>query len=79
MKINVEIECTPEEARRAAGLPDFTPVHERYVAMLIETMEKGASPEILETMLRGWSPMGEAGMRMWQDLLRNMSGNARDS
>ncbi|MFS9605789.1 DUF6489 family protein, partial [Klebsiella pneumoniae] len=25
VKVNVEIDCTPEEARRAMGLPDLTP------------------------------------------------------
>ena len=71
MKINVEIDCTPEEMRRAVGLPDFTPVHERYVAMLSETVEKGASPEVLETMIRSWAPMGEAGMQFWRGLFEN--------
>ena len=28
MKINVEVDCTPEEARRAMGLPDLTPIHD---------------------------------------------------
>ena len=35
MKINVEVDCTPEEARRAMGLPDFTPVHDHYIGMLL--------------------------------------------
>jgi hypothetical protein len=68
MKINVEVDCTPEEARRAMGLPDFTPVHERYVAMLVETVDKGASPEMMETLMRSWAPMGEAGMSFWKNM-----------
>lgn len=68
MKINVEIECTPEEARRAMGLPDFTPVHEKYVASLVETMEQGVTPEFLETMMKSWAPMGEAGFAAWRKL-----------
>lgn len=68
MKINVEVDCTPEEARRAMGLPDFTPVHERYVAMLTETMEKGASPELLNQLMQSWAPMGEAGMTFWRKM-----------
>ncbi|MBR0552990.1 DUF6489 family protein [Stakelama marina] len=66
MKINVEVDCTPEEARRAMGLPDFTPVHDKYVSMLLETLEKGATPELLESMMKSWSPMGEAGLQFWQ-------------
>ena len=68
MKITAEIDCTPEEARRAMGLPDLTPIHERYVAMMMETMEGGIKPEVLETMIRNWAPMGEAGVAMWRRL-----------
>lgn len=71
MKINVEIDCTPEEARRAMGLPDFTPVHERYVAMLMEMMDKNASPEVLEHLFKSWAPMGEAGMNFWLKMFEN--------
>lgn len=70
MKINVEVDCTPEEARRAMGLPDLTPLHDRYVAMLMETMENGGvvRPEMLESMMKNWMPMGEAGMAMWRKM-----------
>lgn len=68
MKATIEIDCTPEEARRAMGLPDLSPVHERYVAMMIETMESGMKPELLESMMRNWAPMGEAGVAMWRGL-----------
>jgi hypothetical protein len=66
MKINVEIDCTPEEARAAVGLPDLSPVHERFVALMTETMQGGVPPEMLETMMRSWSPMGEAGLTFWK-------------
>ena len=67
MKMNIEIECTPEEARRAVGLPDLTPIHDRYIAMMMEAIPDGQmKPEMLESMMRGWQPMGEAGMAMWK-------------
>ena len=69
MKINVEVDCTPEEARRAMGLPDLTPIHERYIAMVIQTMEKGVSPDMLEQLMRSWTPMGEAGLSFWRDMM----------
>lgn len=68
MKIHVEVECTPEEARRVMGLPDFTPVHEKYIATLTESMDGTIKPEMLETMLRSWAPMGEAGLNFWRQL-----------
>ena len=70
MKVTVDIDLTPEEARRAVGLPDLSPLHERYVQMLMGTMEGGAiKPEMVESMMRSWAPMGEAGLALWRRLL----------
>ncbi len=70
MKVTVDIALTPEEARRAMGLPDLTPIHDRYVQMLIDTISgQGVKPEMIETMMKSWSPMGEAGMALWRRLL----------
>jgi hypothetical protein len=32
MKVNVEIDCTPAEARAFLGLPDVTPLNEAMIA-----------------------------------------------
>ncbi len=77
MKINVEVECTPEEARRAMGLPDLTPLHDHYVAKLKETMDKGVTPEFVEQMMRGWAPMGEAGMTFWRRMFETNGNEGR--
>ena len=35
------------------GLPDFTPVHDHYIKMLLDSMDKGmVNPEMIETMMR---------------------------
>jgi hypothetical protein len=69
MKINVEIDCTPDEARRAIGLPDLTPVHDRYIQLMLDSMDKGmVNPEMIESMLKSWMPMGEAGMNFWRGM-----------
>lgn len=77
MKMNVEVDCTPEEARRFLGLPDLTPVHDAYVTSLLDTMKNGVTPEAMETMMKGWSPMGEAGFRLWQQMFDQMSGTKK--
>jgi len=71
MKINVEVDCTPEEARRFMGLPDLTPVHDRYLQMMMETVENGPRPEVVEQMMRSWAPMGEAGMNFWRKMIED--------
>ncbi len=68
MKIDVTLDCTPEEARRVMGLPDLTPLHDKYLALLGEAMDGAVRPELVETMMKSWAPMGEAGMQMWRRL-----------
>lgn len=70
MKITVDIDLTPEEARRAAGLPDLSPLHERYIQSMLGAMDGTAlKPEAIEALMRSWAPMGEAGLTMWRRLL----------
>ena len=70
MKVTVDIDLTPDEARRALGLPDLTPLHDRYVQSMLDAMSGDAvKPEALEAMLRSWAPMGEAGLGLWRRLL----------
>lgn len=73
MNINVSIDCTPEEARRFMGLPDMAPVHEIYMAKLRETMNEGVTPELMEQMVRTWSPMGEVGLNAWKQAVEQLT------
>ncbi|MDD3446885.1 MAG: DUF6489 family protein [Zavarzinia sp.] len=61
MKINVEFDITPEEARRVLGLPDLEPMQQRILAEL-----EGKAMQYLnvidpETILKQWVPMGIQG------------------
>ena len=42
MKVTVDVDCTPEEARRFLGLPDLSPVHEAYVEKMKAAVTDGA-------------------------------------
>jgi hypothetical protein len=74
MKINVEVDCTPEEARRFMGLPDLGPVHEVYIAQVTDAVKNGVSAEMIESMLKNWVPMGDVGIKAWQKLFSQVSG-----
>ena len=76
MKISVDVDCTPEEARRFMGLPDLTPVHEAYVEKMRTAVTEGVSPEMFGEMMKAWGPMNEAGMNMWRQMLEQMGGNS---
>lgn len=77
MNITMNIDCTPEEARRLMGLPDMTPIHDLYLAHLKQTMAEGLSPELLEKMMRAWTPMSEAGFGVWKQVFNQMTGASK--
>ena len=77
MKISVDVDCTPEEARRFMGLPDLSSVHAIYLAKIEQMVDEGISADTVETMMKAWSPMGEAGMAMWRQMFEQLSGPAR--
>ena len=68
MKINVEVDCTPEEARAFMGLPDLKPVHDVYIKMMLDAVENQTNPEAFQAMVQQWAPMGDAGMNFWRNL-----------
>ena len=76
MKISVDVDCTPEEARRFMGLPDLTPVHDAYVEKMRTAVTDGLTPEAFGEMMKAWGPMNEAGMNMWRQMLDQMGGNS---
>lgn len=73
MKFNIEVDCTPEEVRRLVGLPDLTDVHEAYLSRVKQVAEKGVTPEMVESMVRNWVPMGGAGLDMVRELIGAMT------
>ena len=65
MKISIDVDCTPEEARRFLGLPDVAPMQ----AELLEAMQKRmmSSLEAMEPdqILKTWLPTGLKG---WEEM-----------
>ena len=75
MKVTIEVDCTPEEARRALGLPDLTPLHDRYLTRMGEAMDRGTiAPEMIGNLVKSWAPMSDAGAEFWRSLLSRRSG-----
>ncbi len=77
MKVTVDIDCTPEEARRFMGLPDLSAVHEAYLSKLRTAIDQGISPDAISSMVQNWAPMGEAGLKIWSQMLENIGGTIK--
>jgi len=84
MKVNVEVECSPEEARRFLGLPDITKANEVYVDAVTNAMQGAGSFDQLQELTKQLAPMGQMGLKMFQQFLENgvamaMSGSSDKS
>jgi hypothetical protein len=74
MKVHVEIECTPEEARRFMGLPDVDKANKVYVDAVAKAMSGVSNTEQLQEYAKNLAPMGQFGLKMFQNFME--SGNA---
>ncbi len=69
MKINVEVECTPEEARAFLGLPDVAPANAVYVENLSKAMRGISTPGQLQEYAEALAPMGQVGLKLFQSFV----------
>jgi Family of unknown function (DUF6489) len=58
MKFTIEVECSPEEARRFVGLPDVTPINEMLVREMGSRMEQNIAMMSPDQMMRNWMSVG---------------------
>lgn len=68
MKITVDIECTPEEARSFFGLPNVQPMQDVLMKKIEERMTAGLDAMTPEAMLKSWLPAGVQGLEQLQAL-----------
>ncbi|MCH7943433.1 MAG: hypothetical protein IIB67_09415 [Proteobacteria bacterium] len=74
MKVTVDIDCTPQEARAFLGLPDVAPVQEAFVEALHQRMTESIAAMDGDAMIKAWMPDGMAGWDQWGDMLRGGAG-----
>lgn len=65
MKISMNIECSPEEARRFLGLPDVAPLQEELLEAYRERMSESIAAMDPETLMKGWVSSAGGG---WEDM-----------
>ncbi len=76
MKINVEIDCTPQEARTFLGLPDVAKANEFYVDAIAKAMKGAGNVEQVQEFAKNLAPMGQVGMKLFQSFMENSSAFA---
>ncbi|MEE4201216.1 DUF6489 family protein [Erythrobacter sp.] len=69
MKVNVEIDCTPEEARSFLGLPDVSQANSVYVDTITNAMKGVSNPEQMQQYAAALAPMGQVGLKLFQSFV----------
>lgn len=78
MKITVNIDCTPEEARTFLGLPDLEPFHKAVLSEMEKRLTNGIQAEDLEALMKLWMPMTGSGWEQMQKMFWSASGAGSD-
>lgn len=60
MKVHVELDMTPEEARTMMGLPDLVPLQNQMLEDMRARMTKAMEAGDMEGLMRAWMPLGGA-------------------
>jgi hypothetical protein len=57
MKVQIEMDMTPEEARAFMGLPDVAPIQKKMMEDMQARMKAAFDANDLDAMMRAWMPM----------------------
>lgn len=80
MKIKLDIDCTPEEARKFFGLPDVEPMQKALMQQMQDKISENINQLDPENMMKIWMPQGMQGFDQMQNMFWNaMSGNKPDT
>jgi hypothetical protein len=81
MKVTVNVECTPEEARAFMGLPDVQPMQQALMKDLEDRLRANMQAMDPETIMRTWLPASMQGAEQlqkmfWGQIQQTLSGVA---
>ena len=74
MKLNIEIDCTPAEARAFLGLPDVTAVNEHLVAEMQKRIDANMAALAPEELMKSWMAFGAGAQEQFAKLMQTAAG-----
>lgn len=79
MKVTIEVDCTPTEARAFMGLPNMEPLQAEVMAEIQRRVMKALTLTDPQQLLRNWVPWGAQGLEAFQSFMRTASGTGGSS
>ena len=74
MKIKLDVDCTPAEARAFFGLPDIKPLQEALMPEVEERLRNTLKAMDPEAMLKTWLPATLKGFEQLQEMFLSQWG-----
>lgn len=70
MKVNIEIDCSPAEARAFLGLPDVTALNEHLTGEMVRRMDANMESLEPDALMRQWTAYGGQMTDSFMNLMR---------
>ena len=70
MKITVDVDCTPLEARQFMGLPDVEPMQKAAMAEIEKRMKMELDRYTPEALFKAWLPIAGMNAEWLQEFLK---------
>ena len=78
MKVTIEVDCTPDEARAFMGLPDVKPMQAAVMASMEQQAVRATQSFSPEAMLKLWfTTVPQVSAQMQEMFTRIMAGGAK--
>ena len=74
MKVNVEIDCTPLEARQFFGLPDVSPMQTAVMDKMQQQVMANIEKVSPESLIQSWFTFDPKIAERFQDMFVTMAG-----
>ena len=78
MKVNIEIDCTPVEARQFMGLPDLAPMQAAVMKKVEERLLSDIDKFSPDAPMRSWLSLFPQNADWLQDMMNKMFAGAAD-
>ena len=69
MKMTIEVDCSPEEARRFMGLPDVSALNDHIVKEMQAKITANMSMLSAEELMKGWMAFGQGAQEQFRRLM----------
>ena len=69
MKMTIEVDCSPEEARRFLGLPDVSSLNDHLVNEMKKRIDANMSMVSPDELMKNWMAFGQGAQEQFRKLM----------